>query len=334
MSLFLFHIIISLLNGNSIRVLVLLLYSPSAFSLKAGLLIIFVGLCFLSVAKDLHRTRQLLMEKEQALEVNELRRIELENSNKNITDSLVYAQRIQEALLPSEEYFRKYFRESFILYMPRDIISGDFYWIEERNQKIYVAAADCTGHGVPGALLSMIGHDMLDKAISIDNLEHPNDILHFMNNKIEKTFNGGKNIGSIIKDGMDIALCAVDMKTLKIEFSGALFSLYLIRDNKLIDIKGDRFTLGMIPSGKHFNNIEIDLMKDDIIYLFSDGYVDQFGGIENKKYKYRRFRFLLNTIHSFSVNDQKSILEDNIRTWMGSTFQVDDILVMGFRPLN
>ena len=333
MSLFLLSNIIFLFNGNGIQVPDLMLNSQSAFFLRAGLIITFVWLGVRSLTKDLIRTKQLLIEKELALDQNELRRIELESKNKNITDSLVYAHRIQEALLPSEEYFRKYFKESFILYMPKDIISGDFYWIGERNKKIFVAAADCTGHGVPGALLSMIGHDMLDKAINADNLEHPSEILHFMNKGIEKTFNGGKNIGSMIRDGMDIGLCVVDKKARKIEFSGALFSLFIIRDNRLIDIKGDRFTLGMIPPGKHYNNIEVDLEENDIIYLFSDGYVDQFGGSENKKFKYRRFRYLLNTIHKFSVEDQKSILEENIRTWMGNTFQVDDILVMGFKPI-
>jgi serine phosphatase RsbU (regulator of sigma subunit) len=132
---------------------------------------------------------------------------------------------------------------------------------------------------------------------------------------------------------MDIGLCVVDKKNRKIEFSGALFSLFIIRDNRIIDLKGDRFTLGTTPAGITYTNNEIDLKEDDMMYLFSDGYVDQFGGTENKKFKYRRFRYLLNTIHRWPVEDQKSILKENIKTWMGTNPQVDDILVMGFKPL-
>jgi serine phosphatase RsbU (regulator of sigma subunit) len=290
---------------------------------------LFIG----SQARSLIRTRKLLREKEQALIWNEVQREELELKNKSITDSLNYAQRIQEALLPSEDYFRKHFKESFILYMPRDIISGDFYWIGDKNDRVFVVAADCTGHGVPGALMSMIGHDMLEKSIDSDSIEHPSEVLDIMSKGIEKTFNREKNVGSIIRDGMDIGLCVVDKKNRKIEFSGALFSLFIIRDNRIIDLKGDRFTLGTTPAGITYTNNEIDLKEDDMMYLFSDGYVDQFGGTENKKFKYRRFRYLLNTIHRWPVEDQKSILKENIKTWMGTNPQVDDILVMGFKPL-
>jgi serine phosphatase RsbU (regulator of sigma subunit) len=293
------------------------------------ILVLFIG----SQARSLIRTRKLLREKEQALIWNEVQREELELKNKSITDSLNYAQRIQEALLPSEDYFRKHFKESFILYMPRDIISGDFYWIGDKNDRVFVVAADCTGHGVPGALMSMIGHDMLEKSIDSDSIEHPSEVLDIMSKGIEKTFNREKNVGSIIRDGMDIGLCVVDKKNRKIEFSGALFSLFIIRDNRIIDLKGDRFTLGTTPAGITYTNNEIDLKEDDMMYLFSDGYVDQFGGTENKKFKYRRFRYLLNTIHRWPVEDQKSILKENIKTWMGTNPQVDDILVMGFKPL-
>jgi serine phosphatase RsbU (regulator of sigma subunit) len=283
--------------------------------------------------RSLLRTRKLLKEKELALLQIESQRADLERKNKSITDSLIYAQRIQEALLPSEEYFRRHFKESFIFYKPKDIVSGDFYWIGDKNNKNFIVAADCTGHGVPGALMSMIGHDLLEKIINIDGVEEPAKVLDIMSKGLEKTFSREKNVGSIIRDGMDIGLCVVDKIKRRIEFAGALFPLYVIRENRLLDLKGDKFPLGMIPEGAVYTNHEIDLMENDMMYLFSDGYVDQFGGDDNKKFMYRRFRYLLMTIHRFPVEDQKAILEENIRTWMGDSSQVDDILVIGFKPL-
>lgn len=286
-----------------------------------------------SQTSSLVKIRKLLKEKEETLLEIEEHQAELESKNKSITDSLIYAQRIQEALLPSVEYFRRYFNDSFIFYKPKDIVSGDFFWIGENGGKIFVVAADCTGHGVPGALMSMIGHEMLDKIISVDNVLQPGKVLEIMSKGLEKIFSREKNVGTIIHDGMDIGICVVDKDKRKIEFSGAFLPLYIIRDNRLIDLKGDKYALGMTPEGASYTNNEMDLMKGDMLYLFSDGYVDQFGGSENKKFMYRRFRYLLMTIYGFPVDDQKSILEENIKTWMGTTPQVDDMLVIGFKPL-
>ena len=140
-----------------------------------------------------------------------------------MTDSLIYAQRIQEALLPSEAYFRKHFKDSFIFFKPKDIVSGDFYWIGEKGDKVFVVAADCTGHGVPGALMSMIGLEIIEKTINEDNIETPSQILAVLNKGLEKTFSREKNIGTIIRDGMDIGLCVIDKKKKKIFYSGAFF---------------------------------------------------------------------------------------------------------------
>jgi len=287
----------------------------------------------MSQTKNLNKTRKLLKEKNQALDKIEQQMLMLELRDKDMTDSLIYAQRIQEALLPSEDYFRKYFKDSFVLFRPKDIVSGDFYWIGEKGEKIFVVAADCTGHGVPGALMSVIGLEIIDKTINEDNIENPSAILSVMNKGLEKTFSREKNIGTIIRDGMDIGLCVIDKKKKKIEYAGAFFPLYLIRDDSLIEIKGDKIIIGMNPEGLSYTRHEFDLRKDDIIYIFSDGYVDQFGGTENKKFMYRRFRYLLLTIHRFPVNDQKSILEENIKTWMNGNSQIDDIMVIGFKPL-
>jgi serine phosphatase RsbU (regulator of sigma subunit) len=294
------------------------------------MIVFFLGM---TQTRTLVKTRKLLRDKDQALNLIEIQKVELELKDKNITDSLIYAQRIQEALLPSETYFRKHFADSFILFKPKNIVSGDFYWIGEKGDKIFVVAADCTGHGVPGALMSMIGLNLIETTINEDNIEIPSSILAVMNKGLEKTFSREKNIGTIIRDGMDIGLCVIDRKRKKVEYAGAFLPLYLIRDGNLIEIIADKIIIGMNPEGLPYKDHVIDILEDDIFYIFSDGYVDQFGGSENKKFMYRRFRYLLMTIHNFPVDDQKSILEENIRTWMGGNEQVDDMMVIGFRPL-
>jgi serine phosphatase RsbU (regulator of sigma subunit) len=308
--------------------------NPKWFIFYAALVILLISVVIFFQTRNLLRTRRLLIEKEQALDQIEKQKLELETRARNMTDSLIYAQRIQEALLPSEDYFRRFFSDSFIFFRPKDIVSGDFYWIGEKNNKIFVVAADCTGHGVPGALMSMIGLEIIDKAINEDNLENPAEILGLMNRGLEKTFSREKNIGTIIRDGMDIGLCVIDRRKKRIEYSGAFFPLYLIRDNTLTEIKGDKLIIGMNPEGIEYTLHEVGLMDDDIIYIFSDGYVDQFGGEENKKFMYRRFRYLLTRIHTFPVYDQKSILEDNIAAWMAGNPQLDDMMVLGFKPLS
>jgi serine phosphatase RsbU (regulator of sigma subunit) len=308
--------------------------SPYRFILYSALLIAFVYLFVMSQTRRLIKTRRLLKEKEQALEQVEKQKLELEARDKSITDSLIYAQRIQEALFPSESYFRKHFKDSFIFFRPKDIVSGDFYWIGEKGDKIFVVGADCTGHGVPGALMSMIGLEIIEKTINEDNIDKPSEILAILNKGLEKTFSREKNIGTIIRDGMDVGLCVIDRKRKKIGYSGAFFPLYLFRDNSLIEIKGNKIIIGMNPEGESYSEHEEDLHDEDILYLFSDGYVDQFGGAENKKFMYRRFRYLLTTIHRFPFQDQKAILDDNIKSWMAGNPQVDDMMVIGFKPLS
>lgn len=337
MELTYFHVyIINSLLAASDRMTAVLINSPlssSPFIFFSSLLILIVFLLVLTQTRTLIKTRKLLTEKEQAFKLIELQKFELELKDKNITDSLIYAQRIQEALLPSESYFRKHFSDSFILFKPKNIVSGDFYWIGEKGEKVFVVAADCTGHGVPGALMSMIGLKIIEKTINEDNIEIPSMILEVMNKGLEKTFSREKNIGTIIRDGMDIGLCVINRKRKKLQYAGAFLPLYLIREGNLVEISADKIIIGMNPEGLSYLDHEINLLDDDIFYIFSDGYVDQFGGSENKKFMYRRFRYLLMTIHNFPVNDQKAILEENIKTWMGNNEQVDDMMVIGFRPL-
>lgn len=317
-------------SGNLIRSAT----NPTFLMLLSVLIIAAVYLLVRLQTRMLIKTRRLLKEKEQALDLIASQKIELEIRDKNLTDSLNYAQRIQEALLPSEEYFRNHFKESFIFYKPKDIVSGDFYWIGEKGDKLFIGAADCTGHGVPGALMSIIGMEIIEKAINEDNIEIPSRILAMLDKGLEKTFSRQKNIGTIIRDGMDIGLCVIDKKKRKLFYAGAFFPLYLIRNNNLIEIKGDKIIIGMNQEGLCYTDHEVDLIEGDIIYIFSDGYADQFGGIEDKKFMYRRFRYVLMTIHQFHVNDQKTILEDNIKTWMGRGTQIDDMMVIGFKPLD
>jgi len=307
---------------------------PYRFILYGSFIFAFFYWLVRSQTRKLINMKKLLKEKEQAFELIEKQKIKLELRDKNITDSLIYAQRIQEALLPSEVYFRKHFKDSFIFFKPKDIVSGDFYWIGEKGDKVFIVAADCTGHGVPGALMSMIGMEIIEKTINEDNIEMPSKILSILNKGLEKTFSRGKNIGTIIRDGMDIGLCAIDKKRKKLFYSGAFFPLYLIRNNCLSEIKGDKIIIGMNRENIPYTEHELDLLEGDILYIFSDGYIDQFGGAENKKFMYRRFRYLLSTIHRFPMNDQKSILEENIKTWIGKNDQIDDIMVIGFKPMS
>lgn len=299
------------------------------YGLLAGTLILLV---IIFLARRLTLTRKLLLNKEHLLELLDSEKRELEFKNQNLTDSLIYAQRIQDALLPSETYFRRHFQDSFIFFRPKDIVSGDFYWIGEKDDKVFVVAADCTGHGVPGALMSVIGIEIIGKAINEGNIETPSQILAILNKALEKTFSSEKNIGTIIRDGMDIGLCQIDKTNRKMLFAGSFFPLYLIRNNSLVEIKSDKIIIGLNKEELTYTDHEIEIMDNDIFYIFSDGYVDQFGGSENKKFMYRRFRFLLTKIHSFSAEDQKSILEEEFREWIGNNVQVDDIMVIGFRP--
>jgi serine phosphatase RsbU (regulator of sigma subunit) len=180
--------------------------------------------------------------------------------------------------------------------------------------------------------MSMIGMDLIEKAITEYNITSPSMILSYLNENIEKIFNREKNFDTIIRDGMDIGLCAINKENRRVIYSGAFFPLYLIRDNSLTQIKGDKIIIGMNPEKKPYTNHEINIQSNDILYMSSDGYADQFGGNDNKKFMYRRFRYLLTNIHKFNVEDQKSILDENLKSWMGDNSQVDDIMVIGFKP--
>jgi serine phosphatase RsbU (regulator of sigma subunit) len=250
----------------------------------------------------------------------------------DITASINYASRIQKAVLPINDHFEKVFNDHFILYKPRDIVSGDFYWIAEDKDKIYFTAADSTGHGVPGAFMSMLGISSLNEIFGSkdDNLT-AHKILNQLRAKIKfslhQTGKEGEN-----KDGMDMALCILHKNTNILEYAGAYNPLYLIRDGELQEYKADRMPVGIYHVERDsFTNHEIKIKKGDVIYIFSDGYVDQFGGPGETKFKSSNMKKLLVEINSKPMNEQKQILEDNFHKWKGKLNQIDDIIFIGIK---
>jgi serine phosphatase RsbU (regulator of sigma subunit) len=257
---------------------------------------------------------------------------EIEEQKKHIMDSIYYARRIQTAILPSFFLLDTHLKNYFIFYLPKDIVSGDFYWMHETGGLTMIAAVDCTGHGVPGAFMSIVGFNQLNNAVTVMKARKASDILNELNKGVIQTLN--ENTGdSSIKDGMDMTICVFDFKKKKVDFAGANSPILLVRDNRLIKYKGDRFPIGAFIENQHqsFANNEIGLIEGDIIYMFSDGYADQFGGPENKKFFTRRFEELLFEIHTKPMEDQKEILKNTLYEWMGSNDQVDDILVIGIK---
>jgi serine phosphatase RsbU (regulator of sigma subunit) len=252
-----------------------------------------------------------------------------------IIDSISYAERIQSAMLPPETYISELLNENFILYKPRDIVSGDFYWIKQVNQYIVLVAADCTGHGVPGAFMSMLGMSYLNEIVQRREITQANQVLNELRKQIKFSLRQhGQRDES--KDGIDMALCVMDLKSMKIQYAGANNPLYLIKDVKgtpeLKEIKADRMPLGYYQ-GKDisFVNHDIQLDMGDTFYMFSDGFIDQKGGKENKKFMSKKFKNLLLEIHDQPMFDQKDILDKTLLDWMGINPQMDDILVLGVR---
>jgi len=301
-----------------------------AFSIYFVLTISVISVIIRLRTKKLNAVNQTLRQKQIAAMEIAKQKEELDTLITNIRDSITYAERIQKAMMPSEFLFKKLLPESFLLYRPKDIVSGDFYWIAEKNNKVFVAAVDCTGHGVPGAFMSIIGFDLLRNITRDQGIEDPSEILNRMNIGVSETFS--KNAGEAeVKDGMDISIIVIDKNLNQLEYSGALNPLYIVRDAKIIEIKGSRFSIGSQDATNTFDNHKINLKKDDMLYIFSDGYADQFGGPLGKKYKFRRFRHTLLTIHNMPVKKQKLFLNENLDSWMGDLEQVDDVLLIGIR---
>ena len=262
-------------------------------------------------------------------ETLEQQKSEIESKNEDILDSIKYAKRIQDTILPSKERLDGMLKEHFVMYIPKDIVSGDFYWAKQIGNKAIWSAIDCTGHGVPGALVSIVGNNGLLRATSEFGLTEPAKILDKTRELVVESF---KNQGSSgVRDGMDMALVTMDMDTLSLDYAGANNSCVIVRNKEIIEIKADKQPIGDFEKSKPFTNHTIQLEKNDCIYLFSDGYVDQFGGPKGKKFKSRPFKEFLVEINDMSMEKQHDALLKRFHEWMEGYEQIDDVCVFGVR---
>jgi len=267
---------------------------------------------------------------EQQKQVVETAKTQLEEKNKEVIDSINYAKRIQDALLKSEEHRSKHLPEHFIFFKPKDIVSGDFYWALEKENNLYLAVADCTGHGVPGALLTMLGNSFLNEINAVDYLLNPAEILNRLREKVILELNQTGEEGESF-DGMDISLIQLDLTTNNLQWSGANNSLYVIKGESLEEIKPDKQPIGYNYKMTDFTNHKLSLSIGDYLCIFTDGFADQFGGPKGKKYKYNTFKNKLLSIYKKPINDQKQILSTEFDSWKGNLEQVDDVCVIGLR---
>ncbi len=251
--------------------------------------------------------------------------------NEQIKSSIRYASRIQDAVLPTKDELLEKFPKHFLLFKPRDIVSGDYYWTMQLKNRTVIAIADCTGHGVPGAFMSMLGISLLNEIVSKNEDFTPGEILDALREKIKNSLRQtGKKDEA--KDGMDIAIAIIDTENKCLQFAGAYNPLYLIRNSELMQVKADRMPVGIhLKEKENFTNNNIAIKKDDVIYMFSDGYVDQIGGKKNKKFMRKQFVKLLMDNHKKTMQEQKVILTETIDNWKSDNEQVDDILVMGIK---
>lgn len=258
----------------------------------------------------------------------------VEEKNKEILDSITYAKRIQQAVLKEEEHVSTHLPEHFILFKPKDIVSGDFYWSIEKDNYWYVAAADCTGHGVPGAFMSMLGVSFLNEIMSSPKVLQPNEVLDQLREKLLKEFTQGKeDKDGKIKDGMDISFARLDLKSKKLLWSGANNPLWIWHSSEaqLIEYKANKQPIGYHPEPEPFALTEVQLKEGDVFYLFSDGYADQFGGSKGKKLKYKPFQKLLEQGSTQPMIETKVVLSAYFNTWKGELEQTDDVCVIGVR---
>ncbi len=268
---------------------------------------------------------------ERTYEITEQKKI-IEEKNKDITDSISYAKRIQDATLPPKELKYKLFPTAFVLFKPKDIVSGDFYWFAETEDHKFIAAADCTGHGVPGAMVSVVCSNALNRAVKEFNLTEPGKILDQVRELVLETFASSEN--SNVKDGMDISLCCIPKKatgTLAIQWAGANNPLWYLQDNELKEITATKQPIGAVDNPTPFTTHTIMCKEGDVLYLFSDGYADQFGGPKGKKLKYKQLQDHIMGIQDRSMPEQEKFLDTKFEEWRGALAQIDDVLVIGVK---
>lgn len=322
------------------------------FILIIIILIVFAIISYINIREKALKKEKIILEqkvKERTAEVVK-KNNELAKKNQDIMDSINYAKRIQQAILPSDLLIKKHLPESFVLFKPKDVVSGDFYWFEALDDLVMFSAVDCTGHGVPGAFMSIMGHDGLQRAVSEFQLRKPDEILEKLNDIVQDTLQSGDN--KEVKDGMDMALCVYNPKTNILEFSGANNPIYIVRaENKKPLIRNGEvmeatmtsceFTLyetkpNKQPIGPYINRVPFvmhtfQLEPGDSIYIFSDGYPDQFGGPKGRKFMYKKFKETILKNQIEDMTKQKSFYNQIINAWMSNTEQIDDICVMGVR---
>ena len=283
--------------------------------------------------------RDFIEEQNRSLEI---KNAIIEKSAQEVMASIAYAKRIQEAILPEMRTIQKWFPQSFVFYRPRDIVSGDFYWIAEKNYKIIVAAVDCTGHGIPGALMSMIGNELLNDIVKSRNITEPDKILHALRRGIIETLRQeeGKN-----QDGMDIALCSIDaypkeyqahLGSPKLCYAGVGNALVYVQQGQLYEIRPSRLLIGGLRGYRDDQKFEqhiIDIAESTTVYLFSDGFQDQFGGHNDRKFSSKRFKELLLNVHALPMAEQAEVMAQTLDDWMrpGAQKQVDDVMVLGLQ---
>jgi serine phosphatase RsbU (regulator of sigma subunit)/HAMP domain-containing protein len=299
-----------------------------------------LGLSLIRMSQDLSELTSNLEQKvKERTEEVVRQKEEIENQRKKLsflfeqqTGSIKYAKRLQDAILPPSHFVKDVIPESFILFKPKDIVSGDFYWVEKKGRKAYFAAVDCTGHGVPGAFMSLIGHNVLKHSLHLFEDPSPSEIMDELSRGIVATLHQGRSENTT-KDGMDLTICSIDYETGILEFAGAFNPLFHIRGTKLTETKVDKMSIGSFVADdlNKYQNHSIQLNKGDTLYITTDGYCDQFGGPKGKKFMAARFRDLLVEIQKNSMEEQRDLLNRTIEEWRNREEQVDDILVIGVR---
>ena len=294
------------------------------YSVISGLVLLAIFLFFVFNRLQLTRRQKNVIEN-QKIEVEDSKQ-QLEQKNKEITDSIQYAKRIQSAILPSDKLVKEYLQDSFILYKPKDIVAGDFYWMESVGNKTLFAAADCTGHGVPGAMVSVVCNNGLNRSVREHGLTEPGKILDKTREIVVNEF---KKSAEDVRDGMDIALCSLEGNTL--QYAGAHNPLWIVRNGELLETKANKQPIGQFENPTPYTTHTIELQKGDSVYLFSDGYIDQFGGEKGKKFKSKPFKNLLISIADKNMQEQRNLIDKAFINWKGDIEQVDDVCVLGFK---
>ena len=299
------------------------------FALAAILLLVGLAFFIFRGLRQKNKANIALSDKNKIIEEKSLL---VEEQHKDITDSIKYAQRIQQAILPPDKLWNNILPQSFVFYQPKDILSGDFYWIEETTEHIFIAAADCTGHGVPGALMSIVNYNLLNRAVLEHGLTNAGAILDSVNKYLTLSLHQTYQ-ESAVRDGMDVSLCVINKKTKKMDFAGAFNSIYLIRNNAIQEFIPDKQPVGAFIEDniKLFTSQSFQLLENDVVYMFTDGYAYQFGGPKGKKYKYKQLQHLLLSSYTKPFDEQNQIFKSAINDWKGSLEQVDDILLLGYK---